>query len=97
MKAAYFALKSFASLLSGKHVKLSWTTVPLCFFINNMATSHNDSLNSMVLELWDFCITHQIELTATHLPGSSNIVADKESRKIYREGGMDVKTFVQFA
>ena len=51
-----------------------------------MATSHNDSLNSMVLKLWDFCITHQIELTATNLPGSSNIVAEKESRKIYREG-----------
>jgi hypothetical protein len=31
-------------------------------------------------------MTHQIRLTAAHLPGSTNVIADKESRNIYREG-----------
>ena len=98
MKAAYFALKSFVSFLSGKHVKIMIDNSTTVFVITNMGTSHNDSLNSMVLELWDFCITHQVELTAAHLPGSSNVVADKESRKIYREGEWMLNpSLVQFA
>ena len=32
------------------------------------------------------CMSHKIKLTAAHFPGSKNIVADRESRHIYREG-----------
>ena len=31
------------------------------------------------------CVSHKIKLTVTHLPGSKDIVADRESRHIYRE------------
>lgn len=31
-------------------------------------------------------MSHKIIITAAHLPGSTNIIADKESRQLYREG-----------
>ena len=55
------------------------------FIINNMGTSHNDTCNSIALEIWEFCIQNQIRLTAAHLPGSWNVVADRESRTLYRD------------
>jgi hypothetical protein len=85
MKAAYFALKSFALQLSGKHVKLMIDNSTTVFVINNMGTSHNDRLNTKVVEMREFCMSHKIRLTAAHLPGSSNVAADKESRHVYRK------------
>ncbi len=47
---------------------------------------HNDRLNTMAVETWEFCMSHKVRLTAAHLPSSSNVIADKESRHVYREG-----------
>ena len=55
------------------------------FIINNMGTSHNDTCNLIAFEIWEFCIQNQIWLTAAHLPGSCNVVADKESRTVYKD------------
>ena len=30
------------------------------FVINNMGTSHNDRLNTKVVEMWEFCMSHKI-------------------------------------
>ena len=85
MKAAYFALKSFVSKLTGKHVKLMLDNSTAVFVITNMGTSHNEVLNRIAVEIWEFCMTNKLKLTVAHLPGSDNIIADKESRHIYRE------------
>ena len=60
------------------------------YIINNMGTSHSDICHGITIEIWEFCIKNQIYLPAAHLPGSINVVADKESRTFYR-GGVDVK------
>ncbi len=64
MKTAYFTLKSFALQLSGKHVNLMIDNSTTVFVINNMGTSHNDRLNTMAIETWEFCMSHKIRLTA---------------------------------
>ena len=85
LKAALFALKSFASEIKEKHVKIMIDNSSAVFIINNMGTSHNDTCNSIALEILEFCIQNQIRLTAAHLPGSWNVVADRESRTLYRD------------
>ena len=60
MKAEYFALKSFALQLSGKHVKLTIDNSTTVFVINNMGTSHNYRLNTKVVEMREFCMSHKI-------------------------------------
>ena len=85
LKAALFALKSFVSEIKEKHVKIMIDNSSAVFIINNMGTSHNDTCNSIALKIWEFCIRNQIWLTAAHLPGSCNVVADRKSRTLYRD------------
>ena len=54
--------------------------------MNNWSTSYNDKLHALVVDTWEFCMLNKIKLTAANLPGSTNIVADRGSKKIYREG-----------
>ena len=54
--------------------------------INNMGTCHSDKCNSIGVNIWEFCMSHNIIwLTAAHIPGSSNYRADKESRNFRSE------------
>ena len=85
LKAALFVLKSFASEIKEKHVKIMIDNSSAVFIINNMGTSHNDTCNSIALEIWEYCIQNQIRLTAADLPGSCNVVADRESRTLYKD------------
>ena len=82
LKAAYFALKVFVSVFKSKHVRILIDNTAAVGFINNMGTSHNFQCHDMALKIWEFCISNNIWLTAAHLPGKSNIITDRESRKI---------------
>ena len=84
--AAFFALQCFHSSLSGKHVKIMIDNTSAVAQINNMGTCHSEECNSLVLQIWEFCISHNIPwLTAAHIPGSSNVIADGESRHFHSQ------------
>ena len=51
MKAAFFALRSFVSKLTGKHVKIMVDNSTTVFVLNNMGTSHNDMLHNLAVEV----------------------------------------------
>ena len=55
--------------------------------INNTGTYHNEECNSLVAQILEFCISHNIPwLTAAHhIPGSSNVIADGESRLFHSQ------------
>ena len=78
--AAFFALKSFYHAISGKHVKIMIDNTTAVAVINNMGTCHSDLCNAIACEIWHFCETNSIWLTAAHIPGKENIIADMESR-----------------
>ena len=81
VKAILFSLKSFVDHICQKHVKiLSDNTTAVCC-INPMGTSHSREINSLVTEIWDFCIRNNIWITVAHIPGKQNVVADFESRR----------------
>ena len=50
-----------------------------------MGSSHSDKCNNLVKELCEWCITKQIWISAAHIPGTLNLVADFESRHIGKE------------
>eukprot|EP00794_Sanderia_malayensis_P014575 gene14575-16077_t len=78
--AVYFALKSFKSHIVGKHVKIMIDNTTAVAVVNNMGTCHSVMCNSIACEIWLFCEDNNIWLTAAHIPGSENTVADLESR-----------------
>ena len=82
--AAFFALQCFHSSLSSKHIKIMIDNTSAVAQINNMGTCHSEECNSLVLQIWEFCIIHNITwLAAAHIPGSSNLIADGESRHFH--------------
>ncbi len=63
----------------------SWLNTTVVAIINHMGTNHNDYLNALTVQLWNFCYAHNMWVTACHIPGEHNIIADRESRKIYKQ------------
>lgn len=56
------------------------------FHIDNIGTCHSEEYNSLAVQIWEFCISHNIPwLTAAHIPDSSNVIADGESRHFHSQ------------
>ena len=61
------------------HVRHNSTAVS---YINNMGGSKSHSLDALSRCLWEWCISRQLHVSAQHLPGAANIIADQLSRTI---------------
>ena len=59
-----------------------------------MGTCHSNTINKLVIDIWEWCITHNIWLTASHIPGIQNSAADFESRKTRRETEWSLNSIV---
>ena len=80
--AAFFALKCFASHARGKHIQLKLDNTTAVFYINNMGGIRSPVLNSLARDIWTWCISRGIWVSAVHVPGVTNDIADFRSRHI---------------
>ena len=80
MKAGLFGLRSFSEALSNTHVKLNMDSTTAVASLRNMGGSTSRKCNALAQTVWEFCQKHQIWLTAAHLPGHLNVLADEKSR-----------------
>ena len=80
MLAVILALQSFEKDVAGKHVKILVDNMTTVNILNNMGTSHSRDLNNLSFCIWQWCIDRNIWVTVAHIPGKTNIVADRESR-----------------
>ena len=55
------------------------TTAVAC--VNKMGTSHLDTCHSVTKQIWEFCITRNLWISAAYVPGVENTAADEESKK----------------
>ena len=46
-----------------------------------MGSSHSKTCNCIVYDIWEFAISKNIWISASHIPGKLNLEADEESRK----------------
>ena len=51
-------------------------------FLNAMGGIKSLNCNDMAVQIWEWCSLRNIWISASHIPGSKNVEADKESRKI---------------
>ncbi|XP_022795666.1 uncharacterized protein LOC111334234 [Stylophora pistillata] len=85
MLAIKLGLKCFEEKVRHQHIKLMVDNMPTVTILNNMGTSHSWQLNELNKEIWTWCIDRGIWLTVAHIPGKTNVVADRESRQHRRE------------
>ena len=77
--AAYYTLLSFCKGKEKVHVRLMVDNTTAVACINKMG-SKTEKLNDLTRIIWLWCKDRGIYLSAAHVPGSLNIIADKESR-----------------
>ena len=80
LKATFLAVQTFLKNQSNLAVKLRLDNTTAVTYINNQGGTRSASLTSLTLQLWKWCLQHNILITTEHLPGVSNVLADRESR-----------------
>ena len=78
--AAFFALKCFCSHMNNCHIQIQIDNTTALAYINNMGGSKSKELNQLAVQIWEWCISRNIWLTAVHIPGRLNTGADEKSR-----------------
>ena len=72
-------LQTFCSDMTDTHVRLKLDNTTAVACINTMAST-KPQLMSLTANLWQWALNRKITLSAEHLPGSMNTIADHESR-----------------
>lgn len=78
--AIFLALKSFCSHLQNSHVLIRTDNTTALTYINKMGGIKSVACNALAITIWKWCGGRNLWLSASHLPGIHNLVADKSSR-----------------
>ena len=82
IKEVLLGLQSFIDQVSCKNSKVLIDNTTAISCINQMGTCHSEKLNCIVTEICQWCIQHDVWLTAAPILVPMNIIADQESRKV---------------
>ena len=78
--AATLAIQTFAKRKENVLIHLKVDSTSALTYINKMGGTVSPDLNRLTKELWSWCLTKNVTLRASHLPGILNEEADEESR-----------------
>ena len=78
--AGSFAIKAFAKHRSKIQILLQMENSTAVAYVNKMGGTHSLSLSLQAGHLWKWCLQQEILLSAEHLPGVANTIADQEIR-----------------
>jgi len=80
MKAAEFVVKAFTKDCHNIHCHIRMDNSSCVAQINKMGGTKSPGLFQAVSSLWSYCLDKRITLTAEHLAGKLNVIADEQSR-----------------
>ena len=80
LEAVVLALRSFCQHLAGKHVRLCTDNTTVACYINKQGGARSRPLSRRTEQLLLWCQAQSISLTAKHVPGKLNVLADSLSR-----------------
>lgn len=80
--AAFYGLRSFSNSLNNCRILLRLDNTTAISYINRMGGVKYKNLNFITFQIWGWCETKQIFLTASYINTLENKVADKESRSL---------------
>lgn len=79
LRAVRLGCQAFLPQRENKVVVVLTHSTTTMYYINKQSGAHSSPLCKEALELWELCISHNIHLEASYLPGSSNVLADRLS------------------
>ena len=78
--AATLAVQTFAKARVGISILLRIDNTTAVAYINHLGGTVSKELVILTKDLWMWCLERNIHITAQHLPGAQNTIADAESR-----------------
>ena len=76
MLAVFLALQSFVKDMQCIHVRLKVDNTTTMYYINHIGGTHSPQLMRMTTRIWTWWLDRKLFLSAEHLPGKLNQVAD---------------------
>ena len=80
LKAVLLGLESLCSNLRQRHIEVQSDNTTAVAYINAIGGIKSADCKNMARQIWLWCIEREIWLSACHIPGSTKVVADSESR-----------------
>ncbi|KAL8583503.1 hypothetical protein ACOMHN_056313 [Nucella lapillus] len=80
LEAVVLALREFLPFLRGKHVLINTDNTTVACYVNKQGGARSHSLSQRAEQLLLWCEGESIRLSAKHVPGKINILADSLSR-----------------
>ncbi len=81
LRALFMGLQSFSDTVKNKHVQAYMDNSTAVAYINSMGGTRSPECNELAREIWQWCIVNNVWVSAAHIPGSTNVEADRESRQ----------------
>ena len=77
----FICLKTFCKDRQDCHLKFELDNMTAVTYINQMGGSNSYDCDALARKIWAWCIPKNIWLSALHIPGTSNVLADSLSRR----------------
>ena len=82
LKAIQLALQSFIPLYGKcEHIRVMSDNTTAISYINKKGGTHCMTLNDLAVNIWEYCLDKGIHISAAHIPGKHNVLADIASRE----------------
>lgn len=81
LKAAFLTLKTFCSSQQHQHICIFIDNTVAVNYINKQG-GRKTLLNELTKEIWNWCISRNLWLSANHIAGKNNVDADRMSRNL---------------
>ena len=76
------SIQTYSKDKTVSHVHLQMDNQTVVCYINHMGGTRSTTLSHTACRLWEWCLEKGVTLSAEYLPGSCNVVADRESRTL---------------
>ena len=80
LKAVFFGLSSLMNEICNKHIRVKSDNTTTVTYINNKGGVKSLQCHVEARKIWEWAIARGNQISAEHLPGSKNVLADKASR-----------------
>ena len=80
--AAWLTIQCFCKEAKNSHIKVLSDNTTTVAYLNDLGGKKSEC-NRLARQIWEWCYTNGNWITASHLPGTLNCVADAESRSVH--------------
>ena len=83
MKATFLAVRAYQRYWRGKkHIQIKPGNTKTISYVNNIEGIVSEKCNDLSKQIWDVCISENIWISAVHIPGKQNTIANFMSRSL---------------